>query len=230
MSHMTAVARSPTSMMIALVGLMVLTGCAELNVSRSMWSAQGEISGRIDSAGTEVNDHHLGRVGATRTEEILIYVEFLGSRDFDADRQQNNRVVIRQGRQEPELHIVNPEQPLKIHNLDSIYHDLFTADDRNQFEIRLGANQESETIRLEHPGFVRVFCRLHPTENFAFLVARADRFVRIVPGSPFRIHSLPRGDYRIQAGTVDSQSESMTVRVEANETADVTLRLLPRKL
>jgi len=146
------------------------------------------------------------------------------------DRQQSEQVVIRQGRQEPELHLVHPEQPLKIHNQDSIYHELFTADNRNRFELRVGGSQDSEYIRLEHPGFVRVFCRLHPTESFAFLVARADRFVRIEPGSLFKIPSLPRGDYRIQAGTVDSQTKSMIVHVEAGETVDLTLHLLPRNL
>jgi hypothetical protein len=61
-------------------------------------------------------------------------------------------------------------------------------------------------------------------------VSDAVRILRLEAGSRFEISSLQHGDYRIQAATIDSQTESVSVQVRANETVDLRLRLMPRVL
>jgi len=205
-------------------------GCAKLDTLMPALSADGEISGRVVFAVAEGASPDSATHDASRQGPVLIYLEAINERPTGGENLQVEEIMIRDGRQEPEIHLVRPGQPWRIRNLDSIYHELFTADLHNRFEVRVEGGQASQSIRLTDPGFVRIFCKLHPRETYALIVSETENFILLERGSHFAIPSVPAGDYLVHAATVGSQSERLSVRIEANEIVDLTLRLSPRSL
>jgi hypothetical protein len=172
--------------------------------------------------------HVAGRLEADAQSVSVIHMQAVTSQKPNSSRAPLPRVAIKDGRQQPRIALVRPDQPLRVVNLDAIYHEIFTAGSDNQFRVRLASGEESAPIPLRTPGFVRGYCRLHPQENYAFLVTKADHVVYLEHELKFEIQHVPVGEYRIVATSLDAESEETRFRVEADRTVELTLRLEPR--
>jgi hypothetical protein len=163
---------------------------------------------------------------------VLVYlepVEAPPSHDGGALRAVRNRDVrIRAGRQEPGLALVSPDQPFRFHNLDPIHHEPFSLEAPNDFDVRIGGRETSDLVRLPQSGFVRAFCRLHPSETFALIVSPARHVVAVEDDGSFAIANVRPGPYHVRAAGVDRESAAIEVRVVGRETIAVELELSPR--
>jgi hypothetical protein len=200
---------------VGLLILLLLTSCARMSTPNlPTTAAVGHVTGRLEAATQSVSVIHMQAMTSQKPN--------------NSSRTPLPRVSIKDGGQQPRIALVRPDQPLRVVNLDAIYHEIFTAGPDNQFRVRLASGQESAPIPLRTPGFVRGYCRLHPRENFAFLVTKADHVVYLEHDSEFEIQRVPVGEYRIVATGLDAESEETRFRVEADRTVELTLRLEPR--
>jgi hypothetical protein len=199
---------------VVLLTMLLLSGCARMSIVNFPTAAEvGHVAGRLEADAQSVS---------------VIHLQAMTSQKPNSSRTPLPRVAIKDGGQQPRIALVRPDQPLRIVNLDAIYHEIFTAGSDNQFRVRLASGEESAPIPLRTPGFVRGYCRLHPRENFAFLVTKADHVVYLEHDSEFEIQHVPVGEYRIVATGLDAESEETRFRVEADRTVELTLRLEPR--
>jgi len=209
---MPALNRAP-GIVIALVSGLLLSSCARLSPFGFPESAVGHISGRIEQDDPGV---------------YIVHLEAMEPGRARSRHAQPRQISIEEGRQQPLIALVRPDQPLRITNLDSIYHEIFTVGSNNQFRVRLASGEESGPMRLRTPGFVRGYCRLHPHESYAYLVTEADHVVYLEAGSDFEIPGVPVGEYRIGATSLFAESEQTRLLVSADQTVQLTLRLEPR--
>jgi hypothetical protein len=199
---------------VVLLTILLLSGCARVSILNFPTAAEvGHVAGRLEADAQSVS---------------VIHMQAMTSQKPNSSRTPLPRVAIKDGGQQPRIALVRPDQPLRVVNLDAIYHEIFTAGSDNQFRVRLASGEESAPIPLRTPGFVRGYCQLHPRENFAFLVTKADHVVYLEHGSKFEIQRVPVGDYRIVATGLDAESEETRFWVEADRTVELTLRLEPR--
>lgn len=211
---------------VLVVGLL-LAGCAERTNPFAGLSGRGSIAGRVevsdraDGAPAE-RASDSGRLGTAR---VLVYVEPTRARVWSRADSVPHEVEIRDGRQQPEVQLLAPGRDLVVHNLDSIYHDLFTSDPKRRVEARLRGGETSARIPIRNPGFFRAFCRLHPEESFAFVVRDHLRAVAVAPDSTFELPDLPPGEYRVRAASADGEGPPTVVRVDRAQTTRLTLRL-----
>lgn len=134
------------------------------------------------------------------------------------------RVSIEQGRQSPPIAALRPNQILRIENLDPIHHEIFSADAENPLRVPLPGGHATDGIRLNSPGLVRGYCRMHPNESFAFLVTDSEHFVYAEGKTDFEFSQVPGGDYHLRTTALDGKIDSRRVSVTAGETLEVTIR------
>lgn len=146
----------------------------------------------------------------------------------EASSEGTTEVRIRDGRQQPELVLVSPDQPFRFRNLDAIHHELFSVDASNAFEVGIGALGASDPVSLPQAGFVRAFCRLHPSESFALVVSPARRTVAVDRSRRFVLTDIEPGVYHVQATGLEVESAATRIRLVAGETLGVELRLSAR--
>jgi hypothetical protein len=227
---MIALDRAPRRTALALLVCLLLSGCAQLDRFVPGLAPVGEIHGRVEPSGKSAGK--AGRTAPTvdATPRVWVYLEPVSPPARQRTRRPVVEVAIRDGRQEPELQFLNPDQPLRFRNSDTIFHELFTGDTRDGFEVRLKGGELSDSIRLTEPGFVRAFCRLHPHETYSFIVSEARRLVALDARSRFVIPEVRAGEYRIRAASVEAESEGVRVWIDADRTTKLTLKLLPRSV
>lgn len=219
-----------TIQILFIAAWMLSSGCSGVELIRNAIVAPGTIAGVVEGLGYESEairaDAEDRGPGAEGT--VLVLLESIDARPSRRPGNEIQHVVIRDGLQEPEIQLLRPGQSLRIQNLDSIYHELFTVGPRNHFQIRLKGRTQGEVIQLEEIGFVRVYCRLHPRELFAFVVSDALDFVWTTDGARFEIVNVRSGDYRIRAVSLDGESGYSSIRVDPGQRLDLTLQLSPR--
>ena len=216
----------PTSLGLACV---LLSGCAQWTDLSSVLSRSGEIQGRVEILGGANSPGEI--VGKSNFEgrDIIVFLEPTAARFSFKLRPEVEvrRITIRTGRPSPEIQLVTINQPFRIQNLDSIHHELFTADSQSDLRIRLRGRSESEILSLVGPSLVRLFCSLHPDENHTLIVSASHEHAFVDSDSRFRIPDVRPGRYRVRAASAVDWSPPQTVSVGTAESVELTLRLAP---
>lgn len=204
------------------LGLALLSGCAQWSDLSLALRRSGEIRGRVE---TPISQN----LGRSRLEEraIIVFLEPATDRFSLKLRQEIRRILIRTGQRSPEVQLVTIDQPFRFHNLDSIHHELFTADPENKLRVRLKGRSESEILSLTSPSLIQLFCALHPDENHTLIVSAGRKHVFLDADWRFRITDVRPGLYRIRAANADNLSQLYPVNVQPAETVEVMLRLAP---
>ncbi len=192
-----------------LLGALLASGCAGVPIPESLRPDVGHVAGRVEHGERGVSVIHMQALAPSRA-----------ARRAEAPV----RVTIEDGRQRPRIGVVRPGQPLLLANRDEIYHELVTVGPQGELRIRMRGGEESPAIRLGGRGLVLAYCRLHPHERYAFLVADADHVVYLEGEKEFRISEIPVGDYRISATALDGSSHERTIEVAADRTLRLVLR------
>ena len=224
MSTRTSRCLGPTSLGLACV---LLSGCAQWTGISNVLSRSGEIQGRVEILGGADSPGEI--VGRSNFEgrDIIVFLEPTAARFSFKLRPEVRRIAIRTGRPSPEIQLVTINQPFRIQNLDSIHHELFTANSQSDLRIRLRGRSESEILSLVGPSRVRLFCSLHPDENHTLIVSASHEHAFVDSDSRFRIPHVRPGRYRVRAASAYDWSPPQTVSVGTAESVELTLRLAP---
>ena len=205
----------------------LLSGCARWTDLSSVVSRSGELRGRVEILAGAVSLAEIVGKSSFEGREIIVFLEPASARFSHKPRQEVRRIAFRTGRQSREIQLVTIDQPFRIQNLDSIHHELFTANSENSLRIRLKGRSESEILSLARPSLMRLFCALHPDENFTLVVSTGHQYAIVDSSSRFRIPHVRPGRYRVRLASKSDWSRPQTVNVRTAETVDLTLRFTP---
>lgn len=202
-------------------------GCANWTGFSNLLARSGEIRGHVEA----LEGVTLPGEDAPKPEfkggEIIVFIEPIRARFSIWPNRKVQKVAIRTERGSQGIQFVTVDQPFRIQNLDSIHHELFTANQENPLRIRLKGHSESDVLRMASPEFVRFFCALHPDENHTLVVSTGHDYVSVGADSRFRIPNVRAGQYRVRAASVDGWSAPQTVNVERTNTIELVFRLAP---
>jgi plastocyanin len=108
-------------------------------------------------------------------------------------------VLIRQhgARFEPDFVVVTVGQEIQMPNDDTIYHNVFSYSEPNDFDLGLYASGESLSLRFEHPGLVRIYCSIHEAMDGLIFVAPTSLHTMVDEQGQFEISAVPDGRYRL---------------------------------
>lgn len=212
------------------LALALLSGCAGWTELSSVFARSAEIRGHVEFLASPDSPGESVGQSSFEGHQVLVFLEPATARFSFKPRKQVRRIAIRAGRQSPAIQLVTIDQPFRIQNLDSIHHELFTAnaeDSENSLRIQLRGRSESEILSLASPSLVRLFCALHPDENYTLVVSAGHEHAFVDSDSRFRIPHLRPGRYRVRAASAYDWSQAQTVNVGTAETIELTLRLAP---
>jgi plastocyanin len=134
-------------------------------------------------------------------------------------------ILIRRGRFDPRLLVVQRGQRVSWANLDSIFHGVFSYSSRNRFDLGVYAPSERRAASLAASGPVRFHCPLHVGEGGIVFVAPSPYFARS-RRAQYAISAVPPGRYWLSAWTDGWSATAREVTLRAGESAhaDVVLR------
>lgn len=109
-------------------------------------------------------------------------------------------------------------------NTDATYHNVFSLSKPKRFDLGRYARGQSQSVRFDRPGVVRVFCDIH-SHMSAFILVFAHRYFATTDAEGrYRIDDVPPGAYTIVAWLEGQIRDTRTVRVpEGGGTVDVDL-------
>jgi hypothetical protein len=156
--------------------------------------------------------------------KAVVYIDGLKTPDIQPDppRQTINQENLQF---RPDLLPVLVGTIVDFPNNDHVYHNAFSYSKAKRFDLGRYEKGKSKSVLLDKPGVVRVFCEIHTHMRAVILVLENPYFTVAENGQPYRIKSVPPGDYRLTVWheRLDSQSRQITVPATGTITADFTL-------
>jgi hypothetical protein len=205
---------------------MPFLGCAQWIESSNSFRSRGEIQGRVEIlAGALASRENIEKSNSAKNQ-ILVFLEPITPRFSLSSLWQVQKVAIQTSRHSSGIQLVTVDRPIRIQNLDSVHHELFTTNTDNPLRIQLAGESESEAFRLPSTGLVRLYCALHPDENHTFVASSSSTDHAFVDSSMrFRIPHVRPGRYRVRAASALDWGQPETVEIVTAETVWLTLRL-----
>ena len=165
--------------------------------------------------------HVAGRAPGTMLPTI-VYAEPLGGNG----RSQPGRFTLRQVKKafQPRVLAIPAGSTVQFPNDDPIFHNVFSLNPPEPFDLGLYREGASKTQVFKEPGVYRVFCNIHPQMAAVILVVATPYIVEVDAGGGYKL-DLPAGRYRITAWSERSQPVSAEVTVSAGAATlpDLTL-------
>jgi plastocyanin len=109
------------------------------------------------------------------------------------------RVILLQKRKQfiPHVLPVRVGTVVSFPNADPIFHNAFSTFDGQVFDVGLYAPGTTREVVFRRPGFVRVFCNIHPTMSAVIVVVPTPWFAASGKNGSFTIENVPPGEYRM---------------------------------
>jgi plastocyanin len=162
----------------------------------------------------------------TGADAALVYLE---DAPAGAPLPRGPFVVTQEGKAfDPPLLVVPLGATVEFPNRDAFFHNVFSTASGNAFDLGLYKGGDSKSVVFAKPGWVPVFCNIHPQMLSYILVVTNGFFTRPAPDGRFSFADVPPGTYHIAAWFPYGSVERREVRVEAAATADVRLVLRER--
>ena len=146
---------------------------------------------------------------ASPSEPLLVFLEPLDAARAPAKKRPRPVLRSSQDGLAPAVLAVSAGQSIRFANDSEIYHRIFSYSESNRFDLGVVRRGEGRSIALQHPGVVRIYCSLHPTERAVVFVAPSPYFATFRPPDSYEIRDVPPGRYRLHAW---SESASATTR------------------
>jgi len=207
---------------------MSIMGCAQWTDSLNVFARPGAIGGHVEIHSGSPGSPDAARKSNSTETEILVFLEPIPARFSLHSPWHEGTVPIQTARSASGIHLVVVDEPIRIQNLDSIHHELFTTNTENPLRARLAGGAESQVLRIASPGLVRLYCALHPEENHTLVASVDPVYSAFIDSSMrFRIPSVRPGRYRVRAASALDWGEPETVEVVTAGTVQLTLQLTP---
>jgi len=175
----------------------------------------------------------LGKAGdedpiAFERSRVVVYLEGNVATNLDsapssesAEIQQLNRQFL------PDLAVVRVGSTVSFPNMDPIFHDVYSLSKTKRFD--LGAFDKGQTRRVvfTKPGFVEVYCHLHPNMAATIVVLANRYYARPDRDGEYHIPNVPPGRYTLVAWhkTAGFFRKSIDVTSGQTTTADFLIPL-----
>ena len=148
----------------------------------------------------------------------IVYAEPLDG----GSRPQPGRFTLRQSKKafHPRVLAIPTGSVVQFPNEDSLFHNVFSLNPPEQFDLGLYRSGVSKTQTFKEPGVYRVFCNIHPQMAAVILVVptSASYIVEVDASGNYRL-DLPAGRYRITAWSERAEPVSAEITVSAGTTA-----------
>lgn len=185
------------------VAALVLACSAPL--ARAAAAGSGEIRGRVE----------LGVEGLSLASvaPVVVYLESLGAAAPDVPPKQVATMNQRDARFSPSFLVMAAGQSVRMANDDVIYHNVFSYSRPNDFDLGLYPAGESRTLRLDHPGVVKIYCSIHESMNASILVSPTRWFDTVGANGSYALEDVRPGRYRAFVWSERLPLESREVEV-----------------
>ena len=140
-------------------------------------------------------------------------------------RPRKREIQLERDRFLPRVVAVMARSKITFINSDGVYHSVFSVSPTGRFDLGNLAPGQKRENKFEAPGFVHLFCELHPAAA-GFIVVRPDwYFASPGPGGEYALPGLPRGTYLVHAWHPRLGTKRRLVRVTGGGKYDLDLRL-----
>jgi plastocyanin len=152
----------------------------------------GELRGRLL---LELPGVRLADVGP-----VVVYLEPLAAAAPGPAAAPPGPATLRQrdARFAPPFLAVARGQTVTMPNDDTIYHNVFSFSEPNDFDLGLYPAGESRSVSFRNAGAVRVYCSIHESMNATLFVAPTPWFTIAGPDGRFALSALPEGRFRLR--------------------------------
>jgi len=130
------------------------------------------------------------------------------------------------GRLVPSFSAAERGSELSIVNRDAIYHAAFSLSQPADFSFRAYAPGTHVGLRLDRPGVVRVYCRIHEGESATIFVAPGS-LARTSRDGHFAFRDVPAGRFMLGAWADGAAGVRREITLSAGERARHDLMLVP---
>ena len=196
------------------VALLVAVSCL---TGRQIGQAQqpgSRVSGRITILEKDTK-------ATTDLGDAVVYLE--GPRS--AARPVTVEIVINDKAYVPRVAVVPLGSTVRFPNHDPFKHNVFSASDPNTFDLGLYGRGEAKSWTFTAPGFVRVYCNIHP-RMVAFVQVMATRhFGQPSADGSFALDNVPPGQYRLHVWHERGPEVVQDVTVSAAGVTGLQVRL-----
>ncbi len=121
----------------------------------------------------------------------------------------------------PHLMAVPVGSTVAFPNFDSVYHNVFSLSQPQQFDLGLYKAGDAREVTFAKPGIVRLGCNIHANMSAYLVVIDAPHYVVSEPDGRFAFRSLKPGKYKVRAWSEQSAEPIMTevtIKAGANDT------------
>lgn len=139
-------------------------------------------------------------------------------------RQKNTQFM-------PRVLIVVKGEIVDFPNEDLFYHNVFSVDEGNTFDLGLYRGGVSKSARMKEAGEMKVYCNIHEDMAATVLVVDNPHYVAIDSDGSFKLEGVPAGKRTLVAWSASHEPKELEVVVSptAAASADVTLARRPEK-
>ncbi len=167
----------------------------------------------------------------TDADPVIVYLESIERQPGHA--RMHSPVVIRvhDGAFSPHVVAVAAGQLLEFAIDGNVLHQLFSYDEHNAFDLDTSDGSRPVSVTLAHPGVVRVYCSLHPSESGTAFVVASPYFDVADPRGHWRITGVAPGRYQLKTWseqTRPTKREIMVPVADVVEARDIPLTAGPR--
>ena len=223
--------------------LVTLSACAALcggglflrdGASLSAWQGPGvtgSLRGHVElRRGTEVSERRPGvaELSAPRAESLLDVrpvVVFLEAPEVPEDSElRSGRPALRPGRAQmdqrnetfaPHVLSVNLGSTVDFPNNDRTFHNVFSLSKVKRFDLGRYGRGESERVKFDKAGVVRVFCDIHSHMSAFVLVFNHPFHTNVDEEGRYEIDNIPPGTYTVIAWQEGEARDTKTVTIPA---------------
>ena len=133
-------------------------------------------------------------------------------------RQKDARFV-------PSFMVVSAGQRVEMPNEDAIFHNVFSYSKPNDFDLGLYPPSASRSVKLRHPGVVRIYCSIHESMNAIVLVTPTPDFARVKSSRKFEIRDVQPGRYRLHVWSEKLPEQTRSISVAAGDSVRVKVEI-----
>ena len=157
-----------------------------------------------------------GELVVQELDRVAIYIES----EQPMSATPVTEVIEQRGRRFLTQTVVIPKgSTVSFPNLDPIFHNVFSFSKARTFDLGNYAKGHTRIVRFPRPGFVKVYCHLHPNMRAVVVVTPNDRATKPDAGGEYSIPNVPPGEHTLVVWHPSAGFFRKTVRVgDSNRT------------
>ena len=159
---------------------------------------------------------------ASELDRIAIYIESeqpLSAEPVTAVIEQRDRQFVTQT-------VVIPQgSEVSFPNFDPIFHNVFSLSKARSFDLGNYSKSQTRIVKFRKPGFVKVYCHLHPDMRAVVVVTPNDRATKPDALGAYQISNIPAGEHTLIVWHPSAGFFRRTLSLGDNESAVVDFEI-----